>query len=324
LVDELRLESTACLLCSQSDAQLLMPTRDRLCGLPGEFRLVRCNRCGLVYLNPRPTPEAIAAYYPDDYESYISKRSERMSHVTRLSLRYGLWKRCRLVRRHKQSGHLLDVGCATGQFLAEMRRYSGWQVTGVEPNGHAAEFARQAFGLMVYQEELVSAAFPSGGFDAITLWDVFEHLHQPRAILTEIKRILKPDGILILRVPSLDSWDARVFGQYWAGLDSPRHLTVFAKDTLARMLSQAGFGVLEHRTGSGSYFALLLSLRLWLEERIFSPTWRKRLLRLVSNPIARAALTPPLFASDALGLGAEMVVVAQPIGRTEADKVGIL
>jgi len=321
LVDEAQLESTACLLCNQSDAQLLMPTRDRLCGLPGEFQLVRCDHCGLVYLNPRPTPGTIGVYYPDDYESYISKRSERMSRLARLSLRYGLWKRCRLVCRHKQSGHLLDVGCATGQFLAEMRHYSGWQVSGVEPNGHAAEFARQAFGLKVYQEDLVSAALPSSGFDAITLWDVFEHLHQPRAILAEVRRILKPDGILVLRVPSLDSWDARVFGPYWAGLDSPRHLTVFSKSTLARMLSQAGFRVLERRTGSGSYFALLLSLRLWLDERVTSPAWRKRFLRLVSNPIARAALTPPLFASDALGLGAEMVVVARPVGSTGSDQV---
>ena len=323
MVDEMRLESTACPLCDQTDAKWLMPTHDRLCGLPGEFRLVRCDHCGLVYLNPRPTPGTIGAYYPDDYESYISKRSESISRLARLSLRYGLWKRCRLVRRHQRSGHLLDVGCATGQFLAEMRRYPGWEVSGVEPNGHAAEFARQVFGLTVYQKDLVSAAFPSGGFDAITLWDVFEHLHEPRAILAEVRRILKQDGILVLRVPSLDSWDARVFGPYWAGLDSPRHLMVFSKNTLAQMLSQAGFRVLERRTGSGSYFALLLSLRLWLDERVASPAWRKRLLKLGSNPISRAALTPPLFVGDALGLGAEMVVIAQPVGSTGPDKVEI-
>ena len=322
MAEHVRSETTPCLLCGCEAHTPLYATRDRLCGVPGEFRLVRCDRCDLVYLSPRPTPADIGQYYPEGYDPFMSQRLDDMPPLQRWSVRYGLRKRCRLVVRYRARGRLLDVGCATGQFLAEMARHPGWEVTGVEPSESASEFARRAYSFRVYQGDLVSARFPDGAFDVVTLWDVFEHLHNPLAMLAEVRRVLAPDGVLILRTPSLDSWDARVFGPYWAGLDSPRHLAIFSRQTAMRTLDEAGFSLRRFHTGSGSYFACLLSLRFWAEEIMTRPETRRLLLGLFGNPVARAALALPLTLTDALGLGSEMMIVAQPRAMGQ-DRKGI-
>lgn len=307
-----RSETTPCLLCGSASYVPLYTMHDRLCGVPGVYRLVRCNRCGLIYLSPRPVSEAIGQYYPNTYDPFMMQRLEEMPLFVRLSVRYGLRKRCRLVRRYRARGRLLDVGCATGQFLAEMASYPGWQVAGVELNASAAEFVRAAYGFPVHHGDLASAHFSDAAFDVVTLWDVFEHLYDPLALLGEVHRILAPDGLLILRTPSLDSWDARTFGPYWAGLDSPRHLAIFSRQTITRALTATGFDLLRFHTGSGSYFVGLLSLRFWAEATIANPAARKLLLKTFGNPIARLVLALPLALTDALGLGSEMLIIARP------------
>jgi SAM-dependent methyltransferase len=302
-------ETVACPLCGQTAAQPVWVLRDRLCGLPGRFRLVRCRGCTLLYLNPRPTPSRLLAYYPETYESFLLRPPAELGWSRRWSLGYGLWKRCRLVRRYKKAGRLLDVGCGTGQFLAALRRFPGWEVAGVEPHPHAAAFARRTFGLPVHTGDLRSAPYPAASFDVVTLWDVLEHLSAPLADLAAIRRLLKPDGVLILRTPSADSWDARVFGPYWAGLDAPRHLAVYSRRTLAQLLRRVGFTIVDLRTGGGSAAIVLLSLRFLLAE---TSGLRRRLLALLETPVARLALGPPLALTDRLGLGSELVAVARP------------
>ncbi len=308
----MELETACCPLCEDEVGELVWPMRDRLCGLPGSFALVRCAGCGLLYLNPRPVPAYIHVYYPESYESFIRQRTGRLPPWQRYSLRYGLWKRCRLVLRYKRGGRLLDLGCGTGQFLAEMGRYPSWKLAGVEPNTEAADFARRALGLDVHPGDLFSARFPDHHFDVVTMWDVLEHLYEPVSTLREIGRVLKPDGVLILRTPSLDSWDARVFGRYWAGLDSPRHLAVYSRRTIEKLLARAGFTVRDFRTGSSSYSFCRISLHFLLEELVLVSWLRQLLMVLLQNPLTRLALVAPLSVADHLGLGSEMLVVAQP------------
>ncbi len=220
-------------------------------------------------------------------------------------------KRRRLVTRYVSGGQLLDVGCGAGHFLDEMRGARGWQVRGVEPSAGAAQ-AAQDRGLDVYPGDLAAAGFPDGAFDAVTLWDVVEHLHDPQAVLSEVRRILRPGGALVLRTPSVDSLDARVFGSYWAGLDSPRHIAVFSCRTLARLLAAAGFRLDSLATGSGSFGVWHLSLRFLLDERIHRPGLRRALLQATGSPIARAVTLPAFYLIDRFGRGSELLVVARP------------
>ena len=309
------IETTPCLLCQGTVNTRLWETRDRLCYVPGRFTLVRCAGCGLLYLSLRPTPESMGAYYPANYDPFVQQTVEQLPLLQRFSVRYGLRRRCRLVLAHKTYGRLLDIGCATGQFLAEMRRFPGWQVHGVEPSQDAARFARDVLGLDVHQGELASAAYPDAHFDVVTMWDVLEHLYDPREILQEISRILKPDGVLVMRTPSLRSADARAFGPYWAGLDSPRHLAIFSHDTVAALLASSGFALRQISTGGGSFFIGLLSLRFWLEERLPDNRVRHALLRLAGSLPARLVSALPLTLLDRCGYGSSMTVVARPLDK---------
>lgn len=312
-VAQVEIETTPCLLCGETAHAPLMRTCDRLCRLPGKFELVRCVACGLVYLSPRPTVESIGRYYPDGYDPFITTRLEDLPLLKRLSVRYGLLKRCRLVGSYRQSGRLLDVGCATGLFLTEMRRRPGWQVMGVEPGASAAEFARATYGLDVYSGDLPSARYPDAFFDVVTMWDVLEHLHAPVSVLGEVRRILRDDGLLILRTPSLDSFDARLFGPYWAGLDSPRHLALYSRCTAGRLLERAGFSPTRISTGSGSFLHCSLSFGFWLDAAVSLPLVKGGLLALARGWPARFALALPLMLTDSLGLGSEMMIVARPV-----------
>ena len=304
------MESVCCNLCSSTRTSLLYDLSDLLLER-GEVRtkLVKCLDCGLVYQNPRPTLEEIAVHYPPEYESYLPEPDQnKTSWLLDKAVQYGIDKRCRFVTRHKNQGALLDVGCATGVFLRGMRRHPGWELHGVEISPHAAQIAQKKYGLNVFTGTLEQAAFPDNFFDAVTLWDVLEHLHDPRSSLEEIRRILKPDGILILRVPNGGSWDAKLFGPNWAGLDAPRHLFVYNQETLLEILKITGFQAEQLSCKIGSYPTFVLSLRFWLVSKGASKIFRDKLTKILYHPVTRLA-TAPLFFAGSLGLRGPLLIV---------------
>jgi SAM-dependent methyltransferase len=309
------LEIVPCLLCGADQPVRVYDARDRLMKVRGEFRIVRCGACGLVYLSPRPTLATIGAYYPDSYEPYLRVEPQTLPAWKRALLNYGLHKRAQPIVQQKAPGKVVDIGCATGQFLAYLRDTARWQVLGIEPSESAARYARDTFRLEVHCGDVRSAHLPDQSIDAVTMWDVLEHLHDPCAELREIRRILKPDGLLVFRVPALDSLDARLFGPYWAGLDVPRHMVVFDRRTLARLLAQAGFAPERIWCASGSYFAFMLSWRIFVEDKISEPRRQRVLERLVNNLVFRVLSTPYFWIVDRLGRGASMTVIARPTGQ---------
>lgn len=312
------METTSCLLCGASEAEPFLHLKDFLLGLPGSFQLVRCARCGLVYQNPRPTEAVIGAYYPPEYDSYVAPPWEEPNPLTRAILVHGIRKRWKLVTKwapHRAgSRRILDVGCATGVFLAGGG--DGWQKVGVELSPVASAFARERFGLTVHQGTLEQAPLENENFDVITMWDVLEHLHDPCRTLTGIRRLLHPDGVFIFRVPNLDAWDARLAGRYWAGLDQPRHLFVPDEAAIERLLAATGFTAVERLCLIGTYSMLVLSWRFWLREHVDTARRRRVAERLLDNPMTRFALAPLLWGVDKLARkGSLLTVVARPVVR---------
>lgn len=285
-------EEADCDFCGQSDGELVLEGLDRLLDLPGSFRVVRCPRCGLLRQNPRPTRASINFYYPPNYEPFVTAIEDEERAIVRWDRRYGMRKRVRLIERLQPGGRLLDVGSATGLFLAEMQRTGRWTTFGVEPSDAAASYARQRFGLEIFQGTLEELPLDEGPFDVITLWNVLEHLHAPITALQQVASLLGPKGWAVVTIPNLDCFEAMVFGRAWLGWELPRHLYWFPVEHLHKMFRAAGLEIQDTRCLMSGHNTFGLSLRFWLAERLHSPQMQRSLLRLYGSFPVRAALGP--------------------------------
>ncbi len=218
----------------------------RLCGADDYRRLVtklgydvvRCCRCGLVFVWPQPTPEDLEAVYASGaYHAEMDEAERRRWAERRLD---------EIERLVPPSGRLLDVGCSRG-YLLEAARARGWQVVGVELNPRSVELARSR-GLEVHCGQLADAPLAPESFDVVTAFDVIEHLRSPRAFLAQVHRLLRPDGLLVLTTPNIGGlvprctyWlVGRTIGA-WEHPTPPGHLVQFSRHTLLDLLSRSGF-----------------------------------------------------------------------------------
>ena len=288
------LQSASCLFDHRARPTLLFRRQDWWLGCPGDFAWHRCPECGLRFLSPRPALADIAAYYPPDYAAYRTAIDEERWFFMRWKRRRNLLPSVEAISRFfTQPGRLLDVGCATGNYLAEMRR-RGWQVTGVEIQPEAALYARSQLQLDVFNGDLLDAPFPDGSFEAITVWDVLEHTHDPLAIMKAVRRLLRPGGIVAFSIPDLQSADAARFGKYWIGYDAPRHLYLFEDETLALLLQRSQLRYLDRAHFLGTYHTWVASWQTWLNARVAPGPARRLMTRLSHLPIL-APLTAPYF-----------------------------
>jgi SAM-dependent methyltransferase len=286
------MQRVRCNLCGADNPLLVLEGPDRLHHLPGAFRLVRCAECGLIYQNPQLDPQEVLSYYPSDYHSYYIPVAEEKSWFRRFDRRWGVKRRCLAVqKRVRKTGRLLDVGCGTGAFLQGMHAL-GWQVYGSDLNPEVVRYTHDYFGFDVREGELAEIGYPAGFFDVVTMWDVLEHVHDPRGTLAEVARILKPGGWIIMNTPNPAGWDARLFGMTWAGWDIPRHLFLISPTTMQRYLQETGFGPAEIFSFTGRHGALMLNLQLTLEERVRNRQLRRLLLALAGSLPVRLASWP--------------------------------
>jgi len=182
----------------------------------------------------------VGAYYPSGYYGALGDR--RFPKIVE-SLQQALYGwRVHQVESAASGGkkRVLDVGCGRGLLLQEFRR-RGWEVQGTELSASSARYPREALNLPVEVGSLETIGFPAKHFDAITLWHVLEHVADPRALIGELHRILKPGGVLLIGVPNFGGAEARFFRDKWFHLDVPRHVTHLTKTMLQQALSENGF-----------------------------------------------------------------------------------
>lgn len=278
-----------CPLCGASHSTLLFRARDILLSVPGEFAYVRCDHCGLAYLNPQPSPDELGPHYAELYDSF-QHASLRRGWARRLLVRHGFRERQRQIERLKPGGNLLEVGAADGAFLHVLAESGRWNVTGVETSAVAVRTAWEVYGQELISAQLEEAGLPRGHYDVVAMWDVLEHLPRPLAALREIRAVLKPDGLLLLRLPLADAWDARLFGRHWAGWDAPHHLTVMGRSQLDSLLSKAGLRAVRVSGIQSCLSCLAPSLRRWATTLPRIP--RSMVGLVASSAVFQAALAP--------------------------------
>jgi len=306
------METVLCNYCNSSSSDLLYKIPDYYLDKKDIFYLlVKCSNCGLIYQNPRPTQEEIREAYPSTYEAFNldHKKSWRETKV----FLYGLEKRSKAITSiKKKPGRLLDIGCSTGLFLNTMQSKHGWESYGVEINEYPASIAREKYQLNIFQGSLEQASYPPAFFDAVTLWDVLEHLPDPASTLQEVRRIIKPDGVLLIRVPNYDSWDATIFGPAWAGLDVPRHFYVFSRNCLLKLLEKNGFTTPKLNCKIGSFPMFGLSLRFWMNKKSIKSLSQRIINRLINNPITQSIGAPYFFISGLFLRGPLIIATTFP------------
>ena len=288
------MEYPTCPLCGTSDSTNLIAQRDiNLTKGEETFTLVRCAGCGLIYLNPRPSPTEIRAYYPTEYYPLEGERERkpidrffkrlsntlktgimeefygypgkqgvlrsRLARIARRLVLYPEYWHLRFVGRDilpfRGEGRILDVGCGTGKDLRLLRE-RGWDAYGVEFSPVAVDYAKRKYGLNVTLGDLSSARYESKFFDVVFFNHSLEHMYDPLETLREAHRILKPDGLLLIQIPNAGSFEARLFGQWWIQWDVPRHLFHFTKRTMGQLLDKSGFQLVKIKDGLGSSFFL--------------------------------------------------------------------
>ncbi len=232
-----------CPLCSSDRITLYLKCTDYLVS-KREFDICTCSSCGFVFTREYADEQSIGRYYESD--DYISHDDNAKGFLNRIYLqaRYIMVRRKRRIVENAtglRKGKILDIGCGTGYFAATMKK-SGWNVTGIEPNIKARDFASGQFGLDVKSPEQISE-LPSGSFDCITMWHVLEHFHDPFSYAAEIKRLLKPGGLCLSALPNCSSFDAKHYGESWAAYDVPRHLWHFKPKTFRVFAEKNGFRI---------------------------------------------------------------------------------
>ena len=312
------METVPCNSCHSTEREQLFIGRDYWFGLEGEFPMVRCLDCGLIYQNPRPTPAEISAYYPSNYTPFLSAIEDETSGLKRLSRRYGLAKQTKLFLLPHPEAKMVDIGCSTGVFLNGMRA-KGWDVTGVEPSKQASEYGQTRLGLPIINALLEEADLPAAQFDLITFWNVVEHLHDPRETLVEAARLAKPEGQLMISVPNPDSVEAKLFGEYWAGWDMPRHLYIFRKGLLETFLRETGWEVEKIISRGGRVWLLRLSFRQWVTNRVKTKWLQNLLLKVVNSPVTDLVTLPYFWLVEGLNRGSIMLVFAKRIDEPAVE-----
>jgi SAM-dependent methyltransferase len=195
----------------------------------------RCRECGFVFKGEQPGPGLLEGHYAESGEDYQQRLAEDEPEF-RSDYRHA---RRFLRERFPEGGSVLDVGCSRGFFLRSLGK--AWQLYGVEPSRSAADYAARQHGIRVHAGSLFSAAYAGSSFDAVTVFDVVEHLPDPPRLLAEVRRILKPGGWLVIGTGNCDAVTARLAGSKWAYLAIPDHLSFFGQRSLRRALVAAGF-----------------------------------------------------------------------------------
>lgn len=238
---------------------------------PGVWTYWDCGACQSLYLSPRPTAASIGAAYARYYTHVDGQSSSLVQRLkTRLrnecfsqTLRANIWPRLHLPALFRglvgrlsprivmpfgaielatqPRGRFLDVGCGSGQ-MVKLAGQLGWDAMGLEMDPQAVKTARQS-GLNIQQGTSDQLVHYEGQLDAILCSHVLEHVHEPVVMLNQLRRALRPGGMLLMTLPNALSVLRRHFGPDWRGLEAPRHLAIPSEPELVTLLGALGFSV---------------------------------------------------------------------------------
>lgn len=320
----IRLQRVPCPACNANDSHLMFTARDRLHNIGEMFRYEKCDKCGLIYMNPQVVPDDTRHLYPSVYAPHQKKRSMSSydnslpSHQSPLSYQGRRFERIfRSIKKKyrvmtssvvldKETKNyltsqsvVLDVGCGAGHFLYEIRETYGSKVLGIDFSEAAASAAREKYGIYVEIGTIEKSRYEKESIDLITAWWFLEHVNEPQKTVASIHRLLKKGGKFIIAVPNSHSLNAYIFRNLWYHLDCPRHLHVWTPSSLRKVLQTAGLTVNSIRYDRSTW-GLIGSLEYLL--------FGKRTDKFRKNKFLSAILAPLALVCGLLKMGDTIIV----------------
>lgn len=265
----LKLTCVGCCVCdSASEASRVGTGKDYEYRTSDDtFSALRCNSCGLVYLNPRPDISEIEQIYPSNYHAFdFSERNFGVVHKVRSRLEAGrLLSWC---EKLPADARILDVGCGDGFHLNLLKKYGGkdWRLEGVDVDNRAVRMAEKK-GLKIHTGTIEELDLPKDSFDLALIIQTVEHVENPFKFLTAVKSVLKPGGKAVIVTDNTDALDFKLFkGGYWGGYHFPRHWNLFNRKSLTKMATKIGFEIAGLKTQI-SPVNWVYSIHNWLYDR---------------------------------------------------------
>lgn len=293
------------------------------------WRIVRCRACHHLYVSPRPATSEIHAIYDESYFANPAFRATDhdayfgyMDYIRdRANIQRRLAQVLARIERHEWKGRLLDVGCGLG-FFVEVAQIHSWEAMGVELNEYAVAWARQHVSDQVKHGTVETIDVPDNYFDCVTMFDVIEHLPDPREELREIWRVLRPGGLLVVVTPDAGSIVSRSLADHWLEMKrAPEHLHFFSVDGLATLLALNGFTAFERQS-----IGKITTLRVIIADlKFYSP----KIFGAIERALDKRGLTDKIVDIDprtkvcmyARKTGPPKPPSARPIPPTEVPRV---
>jgi 2-polyprenyl-3-methyl-5-hydroxy-6-metoxy-1,4-benzoquinol methylase len=200
-----------------------------------EFTLLYNSEYDMLETYPQISGDQSLQYYESqDYISHTGAKRNIFEMAYHAVRSISLKRKLKLINSFElKSKTLLDIGCGTGEFIS-IAKQDNWTVKGIEPNPKARSIANDKTDNEVYDVEYLNN-FGTQSFDVITLWHVLEHLPNLDEHISLIKKLLKPDGKIVIAVPNYKSFDACYYKKFWAAFDVPRHLWHFSQLSIKKL-----------------------------------------------------------------------------------------
>lgn len=226
------MENIKCILCNSDDADFFIEDEG--------LKAVKCKRCGLVYVNPRPEFAELKAGYSGDS---LMKAQEHIAAIDEKTLKAQL--DLELIKRYKKEGRILEIGCAEGSFLSEANK-RGYEPYGIEINKKFVEYARNEYRLPnIYEGDILGSSFSDGHFDVIYMRNVMSHLHDPIKELGKVNKFLKDDGIFVCVTGNVGDLTLKQIRKYrgFTSLHLSQHLFHYSEANLRSLFGKASFRI---------------------------------------------------------------------------------
>ncbi|NTW23809.1 MAG: class I SAM-dependent methyltransferase [Lentimicrobium sp.] len=273
-----------CLLCDNKAFTTVTNLKDYF--LSGEeFAIYKCTNCGLLVTRPMPELSSLGKYYAsENYISHSDNKKDAFSIAYRLIRNYTHGRKYKLIRSFNPVKSVLDIGCATGEFLNFCAK-KGLQTMGIEPNEKARNIAETTYKLDIKDEHEIDS-LDNESFDVITMWHVLEHVPDINKRMSDIFRLLKDKGLAYIALPNHASHDAQYYNRYWAAWDVPRHLFHFDQKAFSLLATKHGFEIVSIRPMLFDAFYVSLLSEKYMSGKSSYPKAIRR--GLISNMKARS------------------------------------